>query len=267
MRYIKQLSHNQIRYISLPFLALALVHFISYGLLPWDESYQFPLILFLSTLFICICCCEINTLSYHRLSKRLSLEENPLRTISVQLISSLVLTTLVFAITVYSINYFVFGQIASFSRFLSSLFIALLIISIETLVYIIRDFKNLSINQTPATGKKQILISTYNKTLSIDQEELAYIFSQKGLVYLVKKNGEKLLTQFSSLNELLENHQFDHFFKLNRQFMVSSSAIHEIQKDINQKLQVSLHPTAQNIPSRVTVSRYTSPTFKKWMNQ
>lgn len=87
------------------------------------------------------------------------------------------------------------------------------------------------------------------------------------MVYAVKNDGEKILTQFSSLNELSDTYSTLGFFRLNRQFSISHSAVKQVQKDINQKLRVSLEPATDNIPSEAMVSRYTGPQFKKWVSQ
>ena len=267
MDRVKQLSHNQIRYIVLPFLALALVHFVSYGKLPYDEGYQFPLIPFFTVLLICVICCEANTRNYLRLSKKLSLTLAPVQTILKQITASLMLTTFIFAVMVYSLNYFVFGQVARFTQFLSSLFIALLIISVETLVYIVRDFKRAQIASKNGEANITWTINSGSKMLRIPLNEIAYLFSQNSLVYLVKTDGEKILTQFNSLNEVSASYNTDAFFRLNRQFMVSAVAVKEIHKDVNQKLRVMLSPAVTQIPTEATVSRYNSPEFKKWFRQ
>lgn len=260
-----RLSHSQVRYIILPFLALALVHFVAYQKLPFDEGYQFPLVPFASVLFICIVCCEANTFCYKKLSQKWSLSLEPILTIIRHLGTSLLLTTLVFAILVYSLNYILFGHVSGITRFLSSLFIALLIIVVETLVYIIRDFKRAqqaAMEPKPATNWQY---RSGNKTIIIAPGDIAYICSQKGLVYVVTQLGEKHLTHYNSLNELSEENDTSTFFRLNRQFMVSATAIASVEKEVNQKLKVRLTPESNSLPVEAMVSRYNSPEFKRWI--
>ncbi|OEK01915.1 hypothetical protein BFP97_10480 [Roseivirga sp. 4D4] len=241
---------------------------MAYGKLPWDEGYQFPLVLYISSLIICILCCELNSWNYFRLNDRWSVTRNPVKTIIYQLGMSLVLTTFVFGVSVYSLNYILFGHVSGISQFLSSLFIALLIIAIETLVFIVRDFQKSSISYDLQKSENQHwTFKSGSKTFNISPNQIAYLYSQKGMVYAVKNDGEKILTQFSSLSELSETYDTEGFFRLNRQFSISHSAVKQVQKDINQKLRVSLEPTTANIPSEAMVSRYTGPEFKKWVSQ
>lgn len=261
-----KLSHSQIRYLLIPPLALVLVHLVSYGKLPFDKGYQFPLIPFVTACFLVLICCEINTRNYHRLSKRFSPKANPIKAITGQLSSSLVITTLVFAVVVYSLNYFIFGHISTFSKFLSSLFIALLIVSIETLIYIIGDFRKAQQDQTQETNLIWSIASG-QKTVQVKAADVAFIYSQGGLVYFVLQDGSKLLSQFTSFNQASDALELNDFFKVNRQFLIRKEAVREIQKEQNQKLKISLTPKVNGISDNIIVSRYTAPDFKKWINQ
>nr|WP_255552045.1 LytTR family DNA-binding domain-containing protein [Roseivirga sp. E12] len=142
-----------------------------------------------------------------------------------------------------------------------------MIIVIETLVFIVRDFQKSGTSNEQSDQNQYWTFKSGNKTFNISPHQIAYLFSQKGMVYAVKNDGEKILTQFSSLNELSEAYNIEGFFRLNRQFVISTSAVKQVQKDINQKLRVSLEPATTNIPSEAIVSRYTGPEFKRWINQ
>jgi len=265
---IKNLSHNQVRRLLIPLVALLLVHFVAYGKLPWDEGYQFPLVLYISSLTICTLCCELNSWNYFRLNDKWSVTTNPIKAIIYQLGISMLLTTFVFGVSVYSLNYILFGHVSGISQFLSSLFIALLIITIETLIFIVRDFHRSTASHEAQKFENQYwTFKSGSKTFNISPNQIAYLYSQKGMVYAVKNDGEKILTQFSSLNELSDTYSTLGFFRLNRQFSISHSAVKQVQKDINQKLRVSLEPATDNIPSEAMVSRYTGPQFKKWVSQ
>ncbi len=262
---LRKLTHNQVRYSLLPVLALALVHFVAYRKLPFEEGYEFPLATFGSVLLICIACCEINSFSYNRLKERWSIKLAPVATMLKQLATSLILTIFVFAVMVYSLNYLFFGQVTPFSRFVSSLFVALLIILVETLVFIVRDLKRANDHtEEPSIMTKDWVYKSGNKTLKVPKGAIAYVYSQNGLVYIVTTEGEKQLTQFSSINELSDANDTSDFFRLNRQFLVSSGAVSAIEKEVNQKLKVSLQPAVPSMPVEAIVSRYNSPEFKKW---
>lgn len=262
----KRLTHNQVRYTLLPILAMALVHLVAYRKLPFEEGYQFPLATFASVLLICVACCEANNFSYNRLREKWSLKLAPLPTMLKQLGTSLILTTLVFATLAYSINYLIFSQITPFSRFLSSLFVALLIILVETLVFIVRDLKRANEESGAALPHSQDWIyQSGSKTIRTPKEQIAYVYSQNGLVYIITRDGDKRLSQFSSINELSDGNDITGLFRLNRQFIVSTGAVKQVDKEANQKLRVSLQPAVVSMSSQAIVSRYNSPAFKKWI--
>lgn len=266
MYKFKQLSHNQVRYLLIPPLALALVHFVSYRKLPFEAEYEFPLPTFASVLFICLVCCESNSFSYHQLSKRWSLLVAPVKTMLKQLSVSILLTSFIFGILVYTLNYIFFQYIPPVSRFLSSLFVALLIVSVETLVFIVRDLKKGNMEPEPDVAVQNTWIfESGQRTLKLESSEIAYIYSHKGLVYIITHAGDKHLTQFSSISELSQQNDASCFFRLNRQFMISAASVSSFEKEVNQKLSVLLNPTVPNIPGRVMVSRYNSAEFKKWI--
>lgn len=250
----------------LPVLALLLTHLVAYKKLPFDPDYQFPMITFAMILLVCTLCCESNYICYEWLKKRFSNFSLEPKGIFRQLIISGVVTATVFGILIYSINFFVFGVITPATRFLSALLIAELIILFETLYFITRD---LYLNQTASsTSLSQIWkIECGKKTHLIEESDIAYFYSQAGIVYLITNDGKKILTQFSSLNEVKELYDLKHFFQINRQYLVKLHAIDTVMKEVNQKLKIQLTPSASEIPADAMISRYRSVEFKKWLAQ
>ncbi|SMD36315.1 LytTr DNA-binding domain-containing protein [Reichenbachiella faecimaris] len=256
-----------LRYLILPVLALVLTHLVAYKKLPFDPNYQFPLLTFSFILLICAICCETNYTCYSLLKKRHfgHLTNEP--SIARQLLISSLLTAAVFGTLVYSINYFVFGIVTPITRFLSSLLVAELIILLETLYFITRDLY-LSQKQTETIASVQIWqIASGRKTQLVDETDIAYLYSQAGMVYLITNEGKKILTQFSSFNDVKDTHNLDAFFQVNRQYLVKLHAIDTVMKEVNQKLQIKLSPSAPEIPAAAMISRYRSVDFKKWLAQ
>ncbi|MDW3209039.1 MAG: LytTR family DNA-binding domain-containing protein [Reichenbachiella sp.] len=262
-----QINTRLLRYMILPILALVLTHLVAYKKLPFEAGYQFPFLTFSFILLICAICCEANFICYNTLRKRFKSEPFNRHSIFRQLIISGVLTALVFGLLIYNINYFVFGVITPVTRFLSSLFIAELIILLETLYFITRDLYLSQSADIPSRANDIWHITNGRKTHLIESSDIAYLYSQSGIVYIITNEGRKWITQFNSLNEVKEAYNLDDFFQVNRQYLVKLQAIDTVLKEVNQKLQIRLSPTAPEIPAAAMISRYRSGEFKKWMAQ
>lgn len=261
-----QTNTRLLRYLILPVLALILTHLVSYKKLPFEAGYQFPTLIFIFVFLICAICCETNFVCYNYLSKRFFSKPTNESRIAGQLLISGLLTATVFGFLVYSINYFVFGSITPLTRFLSSLLIAELIILLETLYFITRDLY-LAQSEPDVSVDQVWQISSGRKTQLIKESEIAYLYSQAGIVYLITKDGKKILTQFNSFNAVKETFSLDSFFQINRQYLVRLQAVESVMKEVNQKLKIKLSPTAPEIPGAAMISRYRSVDFKKWMAQ
>lgn len=262
-----QTNTRLLRYLILPFLAMLLTHLVAYKKLPFDPEYQFPLLTFSFVLLICAICCEANFICYRAMKEKFSKHEFNNRSITIQLTISGALTAVVFGFLIYSINYFVFGIVTPLTRFLSSLLIAELIILLETLYFITRD---LYLSKASSESRSTDLvwkIVTGRKTQLIDESDIAYLYSQSGIVYLITNEGRKILTQFNSLNEVKKTYNLGSFFQINRQYLIKLHAIDTVMKEVNQKLQIKLSPTAPEIPEAAMISRYRSVDFKKWIAQ
>lgn len=267
---LSKLHHTNtrlLRYMILPVLAMILTHLVAYKKLPFDPEYQFPLLTFSFVLLICAICCEANFICYGAMRKKYLKQNFDSYSITSQLLISGILTAIVFGLLIYSINYFVFGVVTPVTRFLSSLFIAELIILLETLYFITRDLYLSKSSIELASTKATWQIVNGRKTQLIEETDIAYLYSQSGMVYLVTNEGRKILTQFNSFNEVKNTYSLKSFFQINRQYLIKLHAIDTVMKEVNQKLQIKLSPSAPEIPTAAMISRYRSVDFKKWMTQ
>jgi len=98
------------------------------------------------------------------------------------------------------------------------------------------------------------------KTISID--EVAYFHAEEGIVCMVTDKKAKYPLDFS-LDQLSEQLDPKHFFRINRQFIVKLSAIENIHIYPKSKLQVELQPSPNN---EVFVSLDKVTRFKEWLN-
>lgn len=92
--------------------------------------------------------------------------------------------------------------------------------------------------------------------------EIAYFYADGKTVYLVAQDQRRYIVEYSleQLENLLDPAQF---FRLNRKFTVSLTAVKEIRTYTGSRLRLQLAPAA---PAEVLVSRERVPEFKAWLD-
>ncbi len=255
-----KLSDNTVRRSLMVLLAFVMTHLITYQKLPFSPDYQFPFIPFTIFLIYGLFICETNTWNYRRLSGKSKLGFD---TKSVWLIirTNLVFCSVIFAILTI-LQMIIFQYVMNPFRFVGLLGICLMISLIETGVFVIRGYakSNGTLTFNKLAAKSQTLSIVRNNELrTIPEEEISCFVHQNGCVFLIDKEGSKLVTQYESLNEV-EEKLSNRFFRANRQTIISRGAISSLQKDVNNKLKVHL----EQLSTCVTVSRYKSRELKTW---
>jgi len=253
---------HQIRYLIIPLLALILVHLVTYGKLPLDPDYQFPVISFMVITAVGLFVCETNRFNYNRLALSCPLDEAPLKNALKRLGSNLVVCTIVFVALTTIANLVVTGHIPSLARYLNFILIVWLIVIAETAVFVAYDLYQQSQKPQP-NGLWSVPSGT--TLMQVKPEEVAYINSKQGLVLFVLHSGDKIITNFNSFEEVQQKLNLRQFFRLNRQYFVHSSSVQKVKAQVNRKLEVELSPTLSEAPHLVVVSRYKSAEFKKWL--
>ena len=85
------------------------------------------------------------------------------------------------------------------------------------------------------------MISLGTKIKSVEVSDIAYFFSEDKATYLVTKEGQSLPIDYS-LDQLVSMLNPDHFFRVNRQFLVARPAIQTIHTYSAGKLKLDLTP-------------------------
>lgn len=121
----------------------------------------------------------------------------------------------------------------------------------------------LSIKQNHKLYQKRFMVVVGDHIKTIPCEEIAYFFAEGKYVFLVHKNKERFLIEFTldKLNEVLDP---DHFFRVNRQVIVGFESIQTMQKWFTRRIKVHLTPEYEN---EVIVSVERVNEFKKWLNR
>ncbi|MCU0388015.1 MAG: LytTR family DNA-binding domain-containing protein [Chitinophagaceae bacterium] len=111
--------------------------------------------------------------------------------------------------------------------------------------------------------KERFIIKSHNKWIPIEVKEIALIY-RENINFFYRFNGEKLIYDFSSLEEIEEVLDPDLFFRANRQTIVNINAIQSAKPYGNQKLMVQLKAP---LKMELDISREKAPLLKKWLDR
>ncbi|MEQ9422902.1 MAG: LytTR family DNA-binding domain-containing protein [Cyclobacteriaceae bacterium] len=241
------------------FLALILCHIFSYGMLPFQSGYQFPLMNFLVTSLFGFLVCSANWVIVPSTFQEFwETEKKKFKDLYSPFSKHWIFTVVLYTLLYVIINMGYFGYKFYLVGFLKYMMVILGIITIEfAFLVAFRLLHDQKIN-------KSILIKSGVKTVNVKFEEISHFHSAGGIVSLFLKSGDKLITQFNSLEEVEKQYGCKWFFKLNRQHLVHHNAIHQVFKDRNRKLQVQLNTPSNNGNPKIVISRYRNKEFKQW---
>lgn len=110
--------------------------------------------------------------------------------------------------------------------------------------------------------KKRILTYIRNELLTITTQDIAYVYTDTGITYVMCYDGKRSISN-SSLDELFANLDTTYFFRANRQFIISISAIDKIVKYGNNQLKILINPNSE---VDIIISKNKAAEFKKWLN-
>ncbi|MCU0418605.1 MAG: LytTR family DNA-binding domain-containing protein [Cyclobacteriaceae bacterium] len=112
--------------------------------------------------------------------------------------------------------------------------------------------------------KQRFLVRQGNKILYVPVEDIAYLFAEGKIAYLVTKETQRQYIVDHTLEEL-ESHLLDpaRFFRISRKHIVHIQAIKEVQTQ-PQRLEVKI---AQPCDPPLWVSREKITEFKRWLNR
>jgi two-component system, LytTR family, response regulator LytT len=110
--------------------------------------------------------------------------------------------------------------------------------------------------------KKRFMIKVGNTIKSIAVEDIAYLFSQDRINYLVNFKGKKFPVD-NTLDEIEEMLDPAKFFRANRQFIVSIDSISEIHPYFKGRVKINLNPIQEG---DIVISSEKSRSFKEWLD-
>lgn len=118
------------------------------------------------------------------------------------------------------------------------------------------------INYIQKDYKTRLLVKTPRGLITLQVCDIAYFYIDTQMVF-AKFHDNTHYVLDKTLDELENSLDPKTFFRLNRQFITSISAILNIHNYFNNTLKVDLKPT---IDKEIIVSRYNIRNFKKWLD-
>ena len=108
--------------------------------------------------------------------------------------------------------------------------------------------------------KSYFLIPHKDKLIPLSVDDIAYIFSENRIAKIATLDN-RTFYEHHSLDEIQRQLNPTHFFRANRQYIISHQAIKDISLWFDSKLSVNL---CVDIPEKIIVSRLRVGEFKDW---
>ncbi|OEK07369.1 transcriptional regulator [Flavivirga aquatica] len=127
---------------------------------------------------------------------------------------------------------------------------------------VIEENNNAIIEEKTKSEKKRILTYIRNELVPISTNQIAYIQSENSITYIFNVNGKKSTTNLS-LDELYNTTDQSIFFRANRQYIISITAIEKIVKYGNSQLKILItdKPDVQ-----IIISKNKAAEFRQWLS-
>lgn len=110
--------------------------------------------------------------------------------------------------------------------------------------------------------RTRFLIAGIDRFLTLPVGDIAYFYSENKVTTAVTFKGQNHVVDLP-LSRLEEQLDPDHFFRANRQVLLSVGSIERIEPYFNGKVSVSVCPPHKE---KITVSEERVPLFKAWLN-
>ncbi len=112
--------------------------------------------------------------------------------------------------------------------------------------------------------KGTLKVQQGGKITLVKYPEIAFIYSENKIVYIVKTDGARVITDFT-LNEVESKISEQSFYRANRQIILHARSIEQVKSIENGKVSVLLKPTISDKKAfQINISRYKKHAFMDW---
>ncbi len=243
-------------------LSIVINHLTEPENFPLNESYEFPLIPIVASIIGGILIILIASLNFKYYRNKYFTKKVNTKLLLRFLFSTLGYITILYIPIYYGLNLLVNGSVGyNFYYLLNGLSVTLLINTLAIALLFSSDIYNLhKLHSVKGTLKVQ----QGGKITLVNYSEIAFIHSENKIVYIVKTDGTTIITDFT-LNEVESKVNEQSFFRANRQIVLHSRSIEQVQSIENGKLSVLLKPTLSDKKAfQINISRYKKQEFMTW---
>lgn len=229
---------------------------------PLNRNYKFPLFPVVISIILGIIIMLIARFNFKYYKRKYFTEEINIEVLLRFLFSTLGYITILYILLYYGLNGLINGvESYSIYHLLSGLSISLLIctlgIALLFSVDVYKLHKLLSI-------KGILKVRQGGKMTLVEYPEIALIYSENKIVYILKMDGTSITTDFT-LNEVESKISEQTFFRANRQTILHVNSIEQVKSIENGKLSVVLKPINTNKNAlQINISRYKKQEFMNW---
>jgi len=110
--------------------------------------------------------------------------------------------------------------------------------------------------------KRRILTYVRNELVPITMTDIAYIYVENTITYVIRKNGKRSISN-DSLDQIYSNLDNTSFFRVNRQIIVAITAIEKILKFGNSQLKIQVNPPSE---IDIIIGKNKAAAFKQWLD-
>lgn len=111
-------------------------------------------------------------------------------------------------------------------------------------------------------SKQRLLTYVRNELVSTPAEEIAYLYVDNTITYVIRKDGKRSTTN-DSLDQIYSSLDEELFFRANRQIIVSIHAIAKITKYGNSALKIETNPESE---IEIVIGKNKAASFKQWLD-
>jgi len=241
-----------------------------------DYKYQRPLVSFSLEEYINAMIASFVLLSgtrliSGRLDHRIPWVKGVGRRLMIQLIIHLVFIITALNIMLISTTYFIYGGFYAFGDLMvingSVVSLVFFFTLIDTGIYFYNNWRTASSqsqdDSIAKNAQRPVQVSLGKSRQFVSQENINCAIGQSGLVVIVTKEGRRFPCS-QSLDTLLTKLRPDHFFRANRQIILSHSIIETMVSIEYGKILVNLSK-GNGHPESIIISRTRAAAFRKWI--